>query len=261
VTLLAGGRIVDLSLPIVNFSMEPPDFVARITYQSAAETARYFAKAFGLSWSDIPTGTLVTEEFVTMAVHTGTHVDAPFHYGPTIDGAPGRTIDAVPLEWCCGDGVVLDFTRKGESEAITGEDVERELARIGHEPRKGDVVLLRTGWDKRFGDPKYATHHPGPDGSACRYLLDRGVRTIGIDANSLDLPVGVCIERLQAGEHDRFLPCHYLGREREYLQIEKLANLERLPPTGFLILAFPVLIEGCGGSWTRAVALVEDDAA
>jgi kynurenine formamidase len=259
VSLLGGRRLVDLSLPIINFSMEPPDFVARITQQSADETARSFAKAFELSWRDIPTGSLVTEEFVSLSVHTGTHVDAPFHYGPTPDGEPGRTIDAVPLEWCCGDGLVLDFTSKGESEAITRADVERELARIGYELKEGDVVLLRTGWDTRFGDPRYATHHPGPDGSACAYLLDRGVRTIGIDTNSLDLPIGVCVERLRAGDLDGFLPCHYLGRRREYLQIEKLANLDRLPPTGFVVLAFPVLIEGCGGAWTRAVALVEEE--
>ena len=255
---LSGRRLVDLSLPITNFSMEPDDFVAKIRHQSARDTARQLAKLFGLNVSDIPTGEVVTEEFVSLAVHSGTHVDAPAHYGPAASGAPGREIEQVPLEWCCGDGVVVDLTSKAGTEPINDSDIERELGRIGHELSPGEIVLLHTGWDKRFADANFASEHPGPDRSACEYLLDRGVRMIGIDANSLDLPTVVGVEGLRAGDPSRFLPCHYLGREREYLQIEKLANLEQLPPAGFVIFAFPVLIEGCGASWTRAVALVDE---
>jgi kynurenine formamidase len=256
---LRTGRLVDLSLPIMNYSMEPAEFVPRITYQTAAETARQFARDLDINVHDIPTGRLFSEEFVSLAVHSGTHMDAPYHYGPASDGGNGRTIDEVPLEWCCGNGVVLDFTFKAEKEAITGSDVASGLARIEYELREWDVVLLRTGWDKRFGSPDYTTTHPGPDASACEYLLDRGVRVIGIDANALDLPLEVCLEKLKGGEPAAFLPCHYLGRRREYLQIEKLANLDKLPPVGFTVFAFPVLIERCGASWIRAVGLVEGE--
>ena len=213
-----------------------------------------------MNLSDIPTGEVVTEEFVSLAVHSGTHVDAPAHYGPAASGTPAREIEQVPLEWCCGDGVVVDLTGKAEVEPITGSDLDRELDRIDHELAPEEIVLLHTGWDKRFGDANFANRHPGPDRSACEYLLDRGVRMIGIDANSFDLPTVVGVEGLREGDPGRFLPCHYLGREREYLQVEKLANLDQLPSTGFVVFAFPVLIEGCGASWTRAVALVDEPA-
>ncbi len=55
---------------------------------------------------------------------------------------------------------------------------------------------------------------------------------------------------------EAFFPVHYAGREREFCLIHKL-HLAGLPrPTGFKVVAFPIKMEGCGGAWTRAVALV-----
>ena len=256
-TPLSGRRIVDLSLPIRNRSNEPPDFAAKITYVDALESARAIAEAHGLELADIPTGAYLSQEFVSLAVHTGTHVDAPYHYGPPASGEPARTIPDVPLEWCCGPAVVLDFSAKGPQEAITTEDVARALDRIDHELGSGEIVLLRTGWDRRFAEADYSIAHPGLDGAACAHLLEQGARVIGIDTNSLDVPVPVCVERLKAGDADAFLACHYLGRRHEYLQLEKLANLDRLPAVGSFVMAFPVLIEGAGAAWARVVALVD----
>ena len=93
------------------------------------------------------------------------------------------------------------------------------------------------------------------------YLLDLGVRVIGTDAFSLDAPFTDILARWNAtGDRSVLWPAHFAGRDREYCQIERLANLDQLPgPTGFTVSCFPVKIVGAGAGWARAVALVHDD--
>jgi len=102
-------RLVDLSLPIRNASFDTQE--QHIEYTDHREVARGRAKAYGISLDDLPLpGVHSAMERVTLSTHAGTHVDAPIHYGPTSEGLPAKTIDQVPLEWCFGDGVVLDFS-------------------------------------------------------------------------------------------------------------------------------------------------------
>ena len=68
------------------------------------------------------------ETFLRLGTHSTTHVDAPWHYNSTIDGAPARRIDELPLEWFLQPGVVLDFTAKDDGEAVTAAEVERGAA-------------------------------------------------------------------------------------------------------------------------------------
>lgn len=249
--------LIDLSLPLINNSMEPSSFAPQISYMSPASAARQMAKQFGIPLASFPNGAHLAQEWLTLSVHAGTHVDAPSHFGPRPDGTSPRTIDKVPLEWCMGDGVVLDLTSKKPGEVIAADDVAGALQHIGHELRAGEIVLLRTDTDKKFYDANFENLQPGLSRAGCEYILDRGVRVIGIDAVSLDVPTGVMVDRLKGGDSGQLFQAHYLGREREYLQIEKLANLERLPSTGFTVFVFPVMIDGAGGAWTRAVALVD----
>ena len=84
---------------------------------------------------------------------------------------------------------------------------------------------------------------------------------IGIDAWGLDRPAARMAESYRAGDKDALWPSHLYGREKEYLQIEKMANLDKLPgPRGFTVCAFPVKFERASAGWTRAVAIVEDEA-
>src|SRR5260370_7044357 len=69
-------------------------------------------------------------ENVTLSTHSGTHVDAPYHYAPTSGGAPARTIDQLPLAWFYSDGVLLDMRSKSAGGGLSPEDVRRELAPI-----------------------------------------------------------------------------------------------------------------------------------
>jgi kynurenine formamidase len=196
-------------------------------------------------------------EHVTLSTHSGTHVDAPAHYGPARQGQ-ARTIDQVPLRWCFSDGVLLNMTHKQSGEGIAREDVQGELARIGYKLKPYDIVLVRTDTSKYFKQPGYDLKHPGLTRGATEWMVDQGVRLIGIDAWGLDRPFDVMAA--EAKNHTgQFWESHLLGREKEYCQIEKLANLEQLPkPFGFKVMAFPVNLRAASAGWSRVVAMIEE---
>jgi kynurenine formamidase len=211
----------------------------------------------GVKAEDFPDGEAAAAEWVRLTTHNGTHLDAPWHYHSTMNkGERAMTIDEVPLEWCFGNGVLLDFRDHDRIRGITCEDVQRELDRIGHELKPLDIVLVMTGTDLR--SPGYELRHPGLRVDATEFLVDHGVRLIGIDAWGLDRPFDVMVEDARAGRA-QFWESHLLGRRKEYCQIERLANLDALPrPTGFLVAAFPVKIERASAGWARVVAIVDE---
>jgi kynurenine formamidase len=199
-------------------------------------------------------------EDVTLNTHAGTHMDAPYHFGPVVAGAPAKTIDAVPLEWCYGDGVILDFADRPAGYVITVADLKATLVKIGYQLKAGDIVLIRTGAGDRFNRTDYGDNQCGLGTEGLDWLLDQGIRTIGIDAVSLDTSISSMRAALKAGDTSRFFPVHFdVGRRREHIHAEKLANLHTLPkPFGFKVAMFPVKIEGASGAWTRAVAIFEE---
>ena len=83
-----------------------------------------------------------------MGVHATTHIDAPWHYAPTVNGKPAKTIDQMPLELCYGDGIVIDMSNKKELEPILKEDIEKFIEDNNLEIKSGNIVLIRTGRDK-----------------------------------------------------------------------------------------------------------------
>jgi kynurenine formamidase len=218
------------------------------------------ATVLGLTPEDFPGGMAISNETVTLTTHTGTHMDAPLHYGPTSGGEPAKSIDQVPLEWCYGPGVRLDVRHVPVGEGITVTHLTDALAAIGHELTAGDIVLLWTGADARWGGADYLTDFPGLTGEGTRFLVERGVRVIGIDAWGLDRPMRSMIEEYRrTGDNSVLWPAHIYGRTREYLQLEKLANLGTLPePTGFTVSCFPVPVADAGAGWTRVVAILDE---
>jgi kynurenine formamidase len=216
---------------------------------TAAESANW-----GLGPEYWPGGVALSAEVVTLSTHSGTHVDAPLHYGPAADGHT-RAIDEVPLEWCYGDGVRLDLRGADRVSGITRSVVEAELDRIGHELKPLDIVLVWSGTNLK--EPRYDQRHAGLRVDATEFLVDSGVKLIGIDAWGLDRPFDVMIEDARAGRA-QFWESHLLGRHKEYCQIERLANLEALPrPTGFVVSAFPFKLERASAGWARVVAIFD----
>lgn len=251
-------RIIDLSVSLDNFAYEPRS--PRIVRYDHREWARSVAQSLGLSPSDFPDGMGNAMDFVEASTHSGTHVDAPLHYGPTSEGRPARSIDEVPLEWCFGNGVVLDMHHKQPGDWIRVSDLAQALDGIGHSLRPGDIVLLHTGADRLLQSSDYLNGHPGLDRDSVLWLVDQGVRVIGIDAYGLDRPFASMAADVRSGDRSAMFPAHMAGRDREYLQIEKLCNLDLIPrPTGFTVACFPIKVERATGGWTRAVALVPSE--
>jgi cyclase len=258
-------RLIDLSSPI-DASFQEPDEVRHeilTPAQGAAHMCDEMRAHFGIDFTpaELPDGEFLSLDRLTLTSHTGTHVDAPSHYGSRTsygDGRP-RDIDELPLDWFLRPGVVLDLT-DAPTGAVGADRLEKEFDRIGYRPKPFDIVLLHTGAAARAGTGAYFTEFAGLDGPATHLLLDLGVRVIGTDAFSLDAPFGDIIARYRRdGDRSVLWPAHFAGRDREYCQIERLANLHELPaPFGFRVSCFPVRIRGAGAGWTRAVAIVDE---
>ncbi len=259
--LLGSHRLIDLSVPLAHQAPSEP-MPADIHYVTHdAEGRAQMERAFGIRPEDLvySEGQGWAIEEIRAITHTGTHVDAPYHYGAQSSGRPARTIDEVPLEWCFAPGVLLDMRHKAAGELITIEDLASALARIEYRLRPRDIVLLQTGADKRIDSPAYFAQ-PGLGREGTLWLVEQGVKVIGIDAYTLDRPFTSMVEDYQRTGDGRYIwPAHFAGITREYCQIEKLANLDLLPePHGFYVSCLPVKIERASAGWCRAVALVPE---
>ena len=254
-------RIIDISLPHENGGTEP--YPPTIEFSDHTAGAARLAKLAGVEPDAFPNGMALATDRISGSSHSGTHIDAPFHYAPTCEGKPSRSVDEVPLEWCFGPGVLLDMRHKQPGDEITAEDLRLALERIDYTLRPGDIVLLWTGCDRYWGtDTKtYLAMQSGLGIEGLDWLLDRGVRCIGIDAWTLDRPVPAMAKAYrETGDASVLWATHLHGRNREYLQIEKLGHLEDIPrPHGFYISALPVKFKGATAAWCRAVALIPDD--
>jgi len=250
-------RFVDLSAPIAADPPELPDLLRTdIDYADHHRGAQDIEQLFGVTADLLRDGEgWAVETFLRFGTHSATHVDAPYHYNSTIGGRPARTIDELALEWFHAPGVVLDFTAKADGDAVTAEEVEQELARIGHELAPLDIVLVRTGRDEHYGTLQYVGLGPGVTPDATQWLYDRGVRVMGIDAWGWDRPLWMQAEDAKREQRPGiFWAAHQM--DLEYAQIERLCNLAELPPTGFTVSCFPLRIAGAGAAPARVVAIL-----
>lgn len=255
------SHIVDLSVALQNdIPSDPPRNIPLIEYTDHDQSAEMVAALFpGLAASQLPQGKGWAVEKVTLGTHTGTHLDAPWHFHPTMSGGERAiTIDEVPLDWCFGPGVKLDFRHLPNGYVVSAAEIEAELARIGHRVQPMDIVVVNTAAGKRFGQNDYMDTGCGMGREATLYLTSRGVRVTGTDGWSWDAPFSHTAKRFAATRDPSIIwEGHKSGAEIGYCHIEKLHNLETLPATGFKIACFPVKIHKASAGWTRAVAIFE----
>jgi kynurenine formamidase len=252
-------QMIDLSTGIEHQAVHEPwkPSIRRIRHD--VEGVAWMQNAFGVEPEQLTTsgGLGPAFEEVTAITHCGTHVDAPWHYGPASEGAPAKTIEDCPLEWFFSDGVVLDLRHKVPGERIEIADLEQALGRIDYALKPLDIVMLMTGRDKFLGREEYF-EQPGMTRESTLWLVEQGIKVIGIDCYGFDRRFeDMAAEFRETGDATKLWEAHFAGLEREYCQIEKLVNLDQVPrPAGFKVACFPIKVEGASGGWCRAVAFV-----
>lgn len=221
----------------------PPEF-GQCAGFSREEISRYDDRGVAWYWNNF-----------TVGEHTGTHFDAPVHWVTGRD-LPDNALDTIRPEHFVAEAIVLDISQKAAANPdylLTVQDIEEWEASHGRIPRRS-WVLLRTDWSKRSTDDyvnrgEDGAHTPGPSAEAVRFLIDErdvhglGVETIGTDAG-------------QAHLLEPPYPAHALFHGAGRYGLQCLTNLDQLPPTGSVVVASPLKIEGGSGSPLRVLAFV-----
>jgi len=252
-------KIIDLSTTIEPSPDGMPDFLKiRIEYHDHMEGASQAKALLNIPANLFRNGEgWATETITRLGTHDATHVDAPWHYNSTIQGKKAQTIDELPLEWFFGDGVKLDMSGKEDGDAVTVENIESELVRIGYRLKPMDIVLFHTGRDVFYGKPDYIFRGCGITQEATTWLFEKGIRVMGIDAWGWDRPLNRQLEEaLEKQERGIFWAAHQANLP--YSHIERLVNLAPLPPFGFKVACFPLKIKGGSAGPARVVAIVDE---
>lgn len=255
-------KIIDLSVSIEDdLPVDPPISIAKIDYQDHEKGAQSMLPFFpGATKEDLPDGAGWAVEDMTLSSHTGTHLDAPYHYHPTMNGGERAWgIDEVPLEWCMGNGVVVDFSDKPSGYVCIPEDFKAYFEKINYKLKPGDIVLLHTNAGEYWGTPAYLANGCGVGRAATLWLASQGIHVVGTNAWSWDAPLPSIAERFKkTGDVSLLWEGHKAGMDCIYCHYEKLTNLDKLPSFGFRFIGFPVKIKGASAGWARPVAILDD---
>ena len=162
---------------------------------------------------------------LSIGTHSGTHIDAPSH---VFEGKP--TLDQYdPALWYV-DAQVLDFTPREPGKEITRDEIEKKFR------KKGVGVLLKTGWDVRFGQKDYYATYPPISNEAAEYLV------------TMEIPV-------LAADTPFTLDVHYIILKHGIPLITNLNNTARLSEGLIKLISAPLLIKGGDGAPARVLAV------
>ncbi|WP_096435167.1 cyclase family protein [Alteribacter populi] len=174
--------------------------------------------------------------------HGPTHTDATYEFDPN-----GKTIDEMSLEYFYGPAICLDLSYISPDAYISASDLERALKKSSQVIQEGDIVLLYTGhYERAYSTDEWLTRYTGLDYNGAKWLAEKGVVNIGIDAPAIDNP------------KDPDFSGHLVCREYQMSNTENLCNLGEVAGKRFLYFGLPLKIRNGTGSPIRAVALLVD---
>ena len=223
----------------------PPDFAKNTPKVEIHKISEYDADGPFFAWN-----------WMVLGEHSGTHFDAPHHWITGKDYSDGFT-DTLDVQRLIAPVNVIDCSRESAADPdflLTADLIKAWEAEHG-EIGAGEWVVMRTDWDKRAGDEaaflnadEAGPHSPGPTPDAIECLLSKkivgwGSQCIGTDAG-------------QAGGMEPPFPAHNLLHRDNCFGLASLANLDKLPAKGAILIAAPLKIERGTGSPIRALALV-----
>jgi kynurenine formamidase len=177
-------------------------------------------------------------ELLFLSTHTGTHIDAPYHFLKK-----GQKIHQITTKRLVTEAVLIKI-RKNSDQSITKTDIEKFEKRYG-KIDDGSTVIFHTGWQKNLEKKSYFLKNPGLAISAARYLASKRINLVGIDSPSIDL-----------GKDNKFSVHHILAKNG-ILVVENLANLDKIHSENFHLIVAPLKLKNATGSPIRAIALVD----
>lgn len=190
-------------------------------------------------------------DLLKLGSHTGTHIDAPYHFLKN-----GQRIDEIPVQRFIGSGVLIDVSGKSERGLIDSADLESSASEI----KNGDFVILKTGWDRYFGTPKYY-RHPYLSADGAMLLIEMGVSLVATDAPNVDPTYYASEESDPAAidppdEASYGYPVHDLLLGNNILIVENLCNLDKINAVKGIYSFLPLKLKDSDGSPIRAVFLL-----
>src|SRR5919199_6019127 len=190
-----------------------------------------------IKWSKFETQGYISE-VMFLSTHTGTHMDAPFHFNSN-----GQTIDQVKVNRCICINAILIKIQKNANEMITSDDI---TCNSKYEIKEKDTIVFSTGWEKQIKQKdNYIRNNPGLSKDAAEYLVEKKVNGVAIDCPSIDIGI------------DSGLIAHKTLLSNEILVIENLCNLYEFANGKFTLLVTPLKLVGASGSPIRAIGIEE----
>jgi kynurenine formamidase len=252
-------KIIDLSKPI-KYNKSDPWFMKVKIKHKPHKSAKWLIRLLGLPFKLFPKDFVgwADDSIQKMGVHSTTHIDAPWHYSPITNGKKSKTVDEIPLEWCYGEGLVIDMSHKVDFDPITTADVTDFLKKNNLVINQGMIILIKTGRDVFNGTKDFHKKGTGMSAQATEWLIDQGIKVMGIDSWGWDLPLPYMMGKAkESGNSELFWEAHLVGKNKEYCHMEQLVNLNALPFTGFKVAVFPLKIVGASAAPARVVALFD----
>lgn len=185
-----------------------------------------------------------SNSFLKISTHTGTHVDAPYHFIKD-----GMTIEDLPLEKIVGKAILIDLRKVAlPRKGISLKEIKQA---VGGKELKEKIAILHSGWVKeKWGTDELYSQNPFILPETAHWLVEQKIKSLGLDfpmdnPDQSNVPIG------------KKFPIHKIFLGHGIPHIENLSNLELIDRNEFLLVALPLKLYKCNGAPARAIAIID----